>query len=124
MKLTFVETRVFTARWNRRLDDERLRDLQNLLLEDPGRGDSIPGCGILRKLRFGDESRGKGKRGGVRVIYVHTPEANRIDLVTVYGKDESDDLTKAEIGDLCKWAELLRAEAKAGSRGGKPKRKE
>jgi hypothetical protein len=96
MHLTFVETLVFSARWHRRSDMEGLRALQNLLLADPMSGDPIKGCGMLRKVRFGDESRGKGKRGGVRVIYVHTPEAKQIDLVTVYGKDEADDLTPAE----------------------------
>jgi hypothetical protein len=115
MKLTFVETRVFTARWHTRLDDERLRALQNELLADPAKGNPIPGCGILRKLRFGDSSRGKGKRGGVRVIYVHTPEAGQIDLVTVYGKDEADDLSKDEVKVLCKLAEALRAQAKTMS---------
>jgi hypothetical protein len=88
MNLTFVETRLFTARWHKRQDDEALRALQNMLLERPDCGTAIPGCGILRKVRFGDEGRGKGKRGGLRVIYVHTPRAARIDLLTVYGKDE------------------------------------
>jgi hypothetical protein len=111
MKLTFVETRIFSARWHRRQDDEALRALQNDLLENPNRGPSIPGCSVLRKLRFGDESRGKGKRGGVRVIYVHTPEARQIDLITVYGKDEADDLTKDEIAVLCELARMLRADA-------------
>ena len=109
--LTFVETRVFSARWHQRMDDEQLRILQNELLENPGKGSPIPGCGILRKLRFGDQSRGKGRRGGVRVIYVHTPRANRIDLVTVYGKDEAEDMTKDQLRILCRLAEQLRAEA-------------
>jgi len=113
MKLTFVETLVFSARWHKRLDSEALRRLQNELLEDPKRGDAIPGCGVLRKLRFGDPSRGKGKRGGVRVIYLHTPEVNRIDLITVYGKDEADDMTKDQIGAMCEAARMLRNEAKA-----------
>lgn len=111
MKFTFVESRVFTERWHARLDDESLRALQSDLLDDPERGDRIQGCGILRKLRFADPSRGKGKRGGVRVIYLHTPKASRIDLITVYGKDESDDLTRDEVKSLCKLAELLRDEA-------------
>jgi hypothetical protein len=68
MTLTFVETRVFTARWRRRFDDTTLRELQLTLLENPLDGATIPGCGLLRKLRFADPSRGKGKRGGVRVI--------------------------------------------------------
>ncbi len=115
MDLTFVESRVFTSQWADRMGDDQLRALQNELLENPGKGDPIPGCGILRKLRFGDEGRGKGKRGGVRVIYVHTPQARRIDLVTVYGKDEVGDLTKEQVADLCKFAELLRTEATAAA---------
>jgi mRNA-degrading endonuclease RelE of RelBE toxin-antitoxin system len=119
MKLTFVGTRVFSARWHRRLDDEALRALQNEILEDPHRGDPIPGCGILRKLRFGDPGRGKGKRGGVRVIYVHTPEADQIDLITVYGKDEADDSTRDEIREMCELAGILRdaAAARASRKG-------
>lgn len=106
--LTFVETRPFSARWHARLGDEDLRALQNELLDDPGRGDRIPGCGILRKMRFGDHAGGKGKRGGVRVIYMHTPDAARIDLIAVYGKNEKDNLAKDEIKLLCELAHQLR----------------
>ena len=53
----------------------------------------MPGCGGLRKLRVADVKRGKGKRGGVRVIYLHIEEADQIHLVTVYGKDQKDDLS-------------------------------
>ncbi len=122
MDLTFVETLAFSARWDRRQDDEGLRALQNELLGNPRRGDPMPGCGILRKLRFGDPSRGKGKRGGLRVIYVYTPEANQIDLITVYGKDEADNLTKGEVAALCELARVLRAEATAKARRWKPTR--
>lgn len=111
MKLTFVESLGFSARWHKRQDDAALKALQEELLEKPNAGDPIQGCGILRKLRFGDESRGKGTRGGVRVIYLHTPAANRIDLITVYGKDEADDLSSKEIKALCKLAGQLRTEA-------------
>lgn len=52
-------------------------------------------------MRFGDPGRGKGKRGGLRVIYLYTPEAAMIDLLTVYGKDEKDDLTAAEVKTWC-----------------------
>jgi hypothetical protein len=113
MKLTFVETKVFTARWHKRQDDEALRALQNELLANPTAGDEFKGCGILRKLRFGDVSRGKGKRGGVRVIYVYTPEAGQVDLITVYGKDEADDLTRDEVKEFCELARILRDEAAA-----------
>lgn len=113
MDHTFLETRFFSARWHKRQDSEALRLLQNELMADPLRGDPIPGCGFLRKYRFGDALRGKGKRGGLRVIYMHTPEVSRIDLITVYGKDEADDLTAQELRHLCELGRIIRTEALA-----------
>jgi DNA-binding transcriptional regulator YiaG len=78
-------------------------------LANPGAGDPVRGCGLLRKLRFTDRSRGKGKRGGLRIIYMLTPEVSRVDLITVYGKDEKDDLTKDELAAWCRLARVLRA---------------
>jgi mRNA-degrading endonuclease RelE of RelBE toxin-antitoxin system len=119
MKLTFVETLVFTARWRKRADDEALRALQRVLLESPQAGKPIPGCGILRKLRVADPSRSKGKRGGLRVIYMHTPEAAIVDLFTVYGKDEADDLSADEIKALCALAGQRRRQLQEISKQGK-----
>ncbi len=51
------------------LDEDLFRQLQDLLMKDPEAGDPIPGTGGLRKLRFRDASRGRGKRGGLRVVY-------------------------------------------------------
>lgn len=110
MKLTFVETRVFTTLWHKRFDDDDLRGLQALLMERPTAGDPIPGCGLIRKLRFGDPSRGKGKRGGVRVLYVLTEEVGQVDLITVYGKEQKDDLSKDELKAICDLARTLRKE--------------
>jgi hypothetical protein len=56
----------------------------------------MPGCGGLRKMRFADPRRRKGERGGVRVIYLHVPQADWIFLLDLYGKDEKDDLSAAE----------------------------
>ena len=53
----------------------------------------MPGCGGLRKLRVPDPRRGKGKRGGARVIYLHVAESDQIHLITVYGKNQKDDLS-------------------------------
>ena len=111
MSKTFIETSVFTVRWQRRGNDELLRRLQNELLQSPDRGDPMPGCSILRKYRFADPSRGKGKRGGLRVIYLHTPAADWVHLLTVFGKDEQSDLSKQEMKQLCELAKLLRREA-------------
>jgi len=121
MKMTFVETRGFTARWKARVGDEALKGLQEVLLEAPDRGTEMPGCGILRKYRVADPSRNKGSRGGLRVIYLHTPLASRIDLIAVFGKDEEVDLSKDELKTLCALAKLIRQEATDALRKGETK---
>ena len=65
--MRFVETPVFTASVTLLLSDEEYRQLQLALLIRPEQGVLIRGSGGLRKLRWG--ARGRGKRGGVRVIY-------------------------------------------------------
>ena len=63
---------------------------------NPEAGALIPGTGGLRKLRFADERRGKGKRGGLRVIYYWWDAGLQFWLFTIYDKDEKSDLTKAQ----------------------------
>jgi hypothetical protein len=75
------------------LDDDDYRGLQNLLMMHPEAGDSILGSGGLRKVRFADARRGKGKRGGLRVIYYWWVSGSQFWLFTVYDKDEMADLT-------------------------------
>ena len=53
----------------------------------------MPVCGGLRKMRVADPRRGKGKWGGIRVIYPHIDEVDQIHLVTIHGKDQKDDLS-------------------------------
>jgi hypothetical protein len=101
------------------MGDDAYRSLQNELVGRPDKGQVMAGCGGLRKLRFADPSRGKGKRGGVRVIYLYTPEAARMDFLDVYGKDEKDDLTAKEKKALAGLARIVRTEAmEAFRRGG------
>jgi len=71
MKLVFFETPVFTLLLPTYLDDESYRALQRLLLNSPEAGDVMPGTGGFRKLRWEDPRRGKGKRGGLRIIYYY-----------------------------------------------------
>lgn len=56
----------------------------------------IAGTGGLRKLRFGDPSRGKGKRGGLRIIYYWYEIKLQFWLFTIYDKDEMSDLGRKE----------------------------
>ncbi len=93
MKKTFVETSDFTEWVKEQLSDEVLSDFQRELLNDPETGSVMPGCGGLRKMRVADPRRGKGKRSGARVIYLHVAEADVIFLMDIYGKDEQADLT-------------------------------
>jgi hypothetical protein len=69
MKALFVELPAFAKYRADYLDDEGFRGLQQSMLKNPEAGNVIEGTGGLRKLRHGDPRRGKGKRGGLRVIY-------------------------------------------------------
>ena len=93
MKAVFVELPAFERHRAEYLDDDAFRRLQSLLMLHPEAGDTIPGTGGLRKLWFADERRGKGKRGGLRVIYYWWDAGSQFWLFTVYDKDEMSDLT-------------------------------
>lgn len=93
MKATFIELPAFQQYRDDYLDDNAYKELQNELMKNPEAGDVIPGTGGLRKLRFGDEKRGKGKRGGLRIIYFWKDSDDQFWLFTLYDKDETDNLT-------------------------------
>ena len=65
-----------------------------------------------RRTCSGDERRGKGKRGGLRVIYFWWPQGGQFWLFTLFGKDEAEDLTPAQRRQL---KELLKAELRIRS---------
>jgi hypothetical protein len=96
VKAVFVELPPFERFRADYLDDEAFLRLQRLLMLNPDAGDVIPGAGGLRKLRFPDERRGKGKRGGLRVIYYWWDAGSQFWLFTVFDKEEMPDLTITE----------------------------
>jgi hypothetical protein len=91
--MEFIEAPAFTRYLSDYLDDEEYRALQKQLGLSPDVGDVIPGTGGFRKIRWADKGRGKGRRGGLRVIYYHFAADDQIWLMTLYGKDEAADLT-------------------------------
>lgn len=93
MKATFIELPPFERLRDTYFDDESFKALQNEMMKNPDAGDVIQGAGGLRKIRYADERRGKGKRGGLRVIYFWKDAADQFWLFTVYDKDEADDLS-------------------------------
>ncbi len=96
MRALFVELPAFTRLRADYVTDEGFLDLQNVLMENPEAGDVIEGAGGLRKLRQIDPRRGKGKRGGLRVIYFWWGAGRQFWLFTLYDKDEMDDLSTKE----------------------------
>ena len=96
----FVETTEFSKWYPRFLPGGAYSELQKELVVNPQKGDVMPGCGGLRKLRIADPKRQKGKRGGARVIYLYIPEASQFLMLDVYSKGQKDDLSPAEKKDL------------------------
>lgn len=95
MRRTFIEVPIFTKKWKELgLTDETLRELQNILLNDPKTGDVIQGTGGLRKIRIPMPN--KGKSGGSRAIYVDIELKEIIYFINVYAKNEKEDLTEEE----------------------------
>lgn len=96
MTAVFVELPAFARYRSGYLTDEQFSGLQALLMANPDAGDVIPDSGGLRKLRLADSRRGKGKRGGLRIIYFWWRAGSQFWLFTLYSKDEVDDLTAAQ----------------------------
>ncbi len=95
--MEFVETGVFTERIGKLLTDEAYRDLQAVLAENPQAGEVIPGAGGLRKIRW--HAAGRGKRGGIRVIYYRWSE-HQLYMIFAYDKREQGDLTHEQLKTL------------------------
>ena len=92
--MIFIESKLFEKLREKYFEDENYRALQNFLIEQPLSGDVIQGTGGLRKLRW--SANGKGKRGGIRTIYLYLTEKSHIHFLTLYAKNEVSDLTVDE----------------------------
>lgn len=89
--MIFIETPIFTEDVSSLLTDDEYADFQQFLAKNPLAGDVIQQTGGLRKVRW--VSGGKGKRGGVRVIYYHVTADSQIRLLLIYKKSIQDNLT-------------------------------
>ena len=76
------------------------------LIDHPDAGDVIPGAGGARKLRWA--AKGKGKRGGARIVYLYVVIAARIYLLRCYAKNDKTDLTAEEKKNLHQIAGYLK----------------
>ena len=97
MRLTFIQLPTFVSDWRRlKLNDDDLRALETLLLDDPSHGPVMSGTGGLRKLRFAPPSWRKGKSGATRVGYAYLFEYETVLLIVMYSKDEKGNLSPSE----------------------------
>lgn len=88
---SFIELAPFErAREVYDMDDAEFAELQMALLAEPEAGDVIPGSGGCRKLRW--RAKGRGKRGGYRVIYFLRIAEGLIVLVLLYAKNVHDNI--------------------------------
>lgn len=88
--IAFIETKLFTRLVEEYLSDDSYRQLQAALATDPEAGPLIPGSGGLRKLRWGIS--GRGKRGGLRIIYYVRIKQDEIWLLTLYPKNVTENI--------------------------------
>jgi hypothetical protein len=91
----FIETATFTRWVTVNLSDAEYRERQRTLTEHPNAGDLIPGGGGLRKVRW--STRGRGTRGGARVIYYWAVSRHTILLLYGYRKNEHGDLNPDQL---------------------------
>jgi len=98
-----IETSVFTRQLRALLPDEEYRKLQAALVGKPTLGPLIRGSGGLRKLRWALP--GRGKRGGVRVIYFWASRQDQLLMLLMYPKSERDDLSPSQLKLLRKLVE-------------------
>jgi mRNA-degrading endonuclease RelE of RelBE toxin-antitoxin system len=94
-EMIFIETSIFTRQALKLLTDDEYRELQQALVDRSDAGAVMVGSGGLRKIRWAKE--GRGKRGGVRVIYYWAVSSEQILMLFMYPKGEQDDLTSAQI---------------------------
>ena len=102
---TIVELPEFVKRSDKLLSESERLSIINYLASHPASGNIMQGTGGIRKLRW--SAHGKGKSGGVRVIYYYHHEFTPLFVLTVFGKGEKANLSKSERNDLAKFTSLL-----------------
>lgn len=110
---TVVETPEFSAAARRLFSETERRELINFVAANSTTGDLMQGTGGARKIRWG--AKGKGKRGGARVIAFYGGPRIPVFLLTAFGKGERADLTKAERNELRQVLTSLAAEYGTGA---------
>ena len=96
--VTFVETKLFTRLVRDYLADDEYAALQQVLIQNPESGRVIRGSGGVRKLRWGVG--GRGKRGGLRIIYYLRLAHGQIWMLTLYAKNVADSIPAGVLKEI------------------------
>jgi mRNA-degrading endonuclease RelE of RelBE toxin-antitoxin system len=104
--MVFVETSLFSKLLGDYLTDDQYRGLQAHLIERPDAGPISKESSGVRKVRW--RAGGKGKSGGVRVIYYWVRDDAQIFLITIYGKSEKEDLSSADLKRIVRLVKELK----------------
>ena len=96
--MVFLETPIFTKQISQLVSDDEYHLLQVHLSVRPDAGDVIKGSGGIRKIRWAGS--GRGKRGGIRVIYYHVRNEGQLFMLFAYPKNEKDDLSPDQLKRL------------------------
>lgn len=103
--ITIAEVPEYIRQAEKRLTEAERQDVLSYLAAHPKAGDLIEGTGGIRKFRWGRG--GRGKSGGVRLIYYYHSELMPLYLITLFAKNEQDNLSKAERNALAKLVDML-----------------
>jgi mRNA-degrading endonuclease RelE of RelBE toxin-antitoxin system len=99
-KMEFIETSTFTKLVYAYLSEDEYLGLQNHLVQYPESGNIVPGSGGIRKVRWA--MAGKGKSGGVRIIYFFKKNDDEIWLLTIYSKNEIENIPAHVLKQIAK----------------------
>jgi hypothetical protein len=96
--LTVVETPLFQRQWLLYWTEEERGAFVAYIAEHPDDGNVVPSSGGIRKVRW--SRAGTGKSGGVRVIYFTRTSLGEIVLLTLYAKNQTDNLTGSKLKEI------------------------
>lgn len=100
-----VETPTYLSKAQGLFDRSEMEEVVNTVAKDPECGELMQGTGGFRKFRVGRGA--KGKRGGARVVYIYRSDRFPVFLITVFPKNEKENLSKAERNALKKRADEI-----------------